>query len=523
MVLKKTISCTVILGLAVSLAACSGGPKSPATDDNKAGEPTAAAKKKFDISYLGTAYGAVFPADGKGIGMINDRFNVNYKPVFVPNADYDAKLSALMAANDMPDIARLGGTGGNYVTWAKQGALLPLDDFIKNDPILSKQLPDVIMNQFKVDGKIYGIPKYFPAPYTQTPVIRKDWLDKLGLKMPTNYQEMKEVAIAFTKKDPDGNGKDDTVGLTLWNYPDASFGAYWNSWVFYHNINGKLIPGIATPARKEVVQILADLYKDGAVSKDFATKKSGDAWKDFFSGKSGIYQMQPYQPGTQGIETLLAADPKAEIVAIPPFKAPDGSQGYNGGKGWYDMTVFSAKLKSDPDKVKRILEMINFGRQFYPSATRGKEPNSDWFYGKQGEGYTLVDGKIKDDYGKGLQPREYLPDATAWPPNDEALELDKEYAIPKLVSAIKSLVEMHKPYKTYIDPQYSVYSQEYSKKYGEIETKTMAEQIKMIMGQRPMSDYDKVIEEWNASAKDLMTEMNNLFKEKNITTQSSWK
>ena len=35
------------------------------------------------------------------------------------------------------------------------------------------------------------------------------------MKMPANYEELKEVAIAFAKNDPDGNGKDDTYGMVL--------------------------------------------------------------------------------------------------------------------------------------------------------------------------------------------------------------------------------------------------------------------------------------------------------------------
>ena len=45
--------------------------------------------------------------------------------------------------------------------------------------------------------------------------IRQDWLDNLGLKMPTTIEELKEVARAFTEDDPDGNGQNDTYGLAV--------------------------------------------------------------------------------------------------------------------------------------------------------------------------------------------------------------------------------------------------------------------------------------------------------------------
>ena len=44
-------------------------------------------------------------------------------------------------------------------------------------------------------------------------LVRKDWLDKLGLAAPTTLDELYDVLYAFTYNDPDGNGKNDTYGL----------------------------------------------------------------------------------------------------------------------------------------------------------------------------------------------------------------------------------------------------------------------------------------------------------------------
>ena len=56
------------------------------------------------------------------------------------------------------------------------------------------------MNAITLDGKIYGLPMMGNG-YDEVPVmfIRQDWLDNLGLKMPTTIEELKEVARAFTR------------------------------------------------------------------------------------------------------------------------------------------------------------------------------------------------------------------------------------------------------------------------------------------------------------------------------------
>lgn len=45
-------------------------------------------------------------------------------------------------------------------------------------------------------------------------MIRQDWLENLGLEMPTSLDELYDVLYAFTYNDPDGNGVDDTYGIT---------------------------------------------------------------------------------------------------------------------------------------------------------------------------------------------------------------------------------------------------------------------------------------------------------------------
>ena len=96
-----------------------------------------------------------------------------------------------------------------YNKFAKQGPL-DLEPYINDYPTL-KAVPDYIWDSMRVNGKIHAIPQYAPK-YQVVTVLRKDWLDKLGLKPPTNYEELKEVALAFTNGDPDGNNKRTPTG-----------------------------------------------------------------------------------------------------------------------------------------------------------------------------------------------------------------------------------------------------------------------------------------------------------------------
>ena len=74
---------------------------------------------------------------------------------------------------------------------------------------------------------------YYPVQRGQCLIIfRQDWLDKLGLKYPETLDDMKNVLIAFTNNDPDGNGKNDTYGYTA-EKPSSSSGVTPFDWVFF--------------------------------------------------------------------------------------------------------------------------------------------------------------------------------------------------------------------------------------------------------------------------------------------------
>ncbi len=63
------------------------------------------------------------------------------------------------------------------------------------------------------DEKNYG----WATPSSVNPneglVIRKDWLDKLGLQVPETLDDFYNIMYAFTYNNPDGDGKDDTYGF----------------------------------------------------------------------------------------------------------------------------------------------------------------------------------------------------------------------------------------------------------------------------------------------------------------------
>ncbi|WP_217594599.1 extracellular solute-binding protein [Cohnella sp. GbtcB17] len=540
--MKKMLTVGLLASMAVSMAACASnnnnntaspsasGASPSASASASASQPSSSAvpsdaSKKISISAIEGTWLSPVPADtGGGLKKINEKFNVEYKPQFVPYEEYSSKLPVVMAAGDLPDVIGIEAVDSNFVKWAKQGAFLPLNDYIDKYPTL-KAVPKNVWDAVTVEGKIYAIPQYFPSKYGKKPIIRKDWLDNLGLAMPTTYEELEKVAIAFTKDDPDKNGKDDTYGFALSKQIvyGASMGAAWDIGWYNKNAEGQLIPGIISDGYKEQTQFLANLYKAGALHKDWAVSKSTDVGKDFFAGKYGIWYEQAYSMGGDQFKTLKELSPTAEVVVIPPFKQADGQQGFTAGQGYYIVTALNAKMKGDEDKINRILQMQDYFRTYIPFDQRGPQnPDYDWQNGGENVAYKMVDGlPVAIPEGADERPGRYHKVAQ-WAETDEATEPYKTYADPTARAFAQASVDLLKNTKFYVDPVYRIHSEVLAQKGSELEQIAKEWQTKMIVGQEPIASWDKMVEEYmKKGGKELIDEVNKLLADAGI--QGEWK
>ena len=127
-------------------------------------------------------------------------------------ADWGQKKGTMLASGDVPDLF----VGANVITDADfaqfQGLFQDLTDLVSKDApnvqMMFKAKPETKDIATQPDGKIYGLPKYqrfWPASATRQ-FINKKWLDNLGLKMPTTWDELYNVLVAFKEKDANGNG-----------------------------------------------------------------------------------------------------------------------------------------------------------------------------------------------------------------------------------------------------------------------------------------------------------------------------
>jgi len=315
------------------------------------------------------------PDDWIAYKRILDELNIELTYVIVPTGeDGEAKLNAAAAANDLPDLFQAVSASGDNRGALKRlvdlGLVAPLDDLMPlmpervklhyNDPLL--------ISLVTFNGQLYGLPEPPPLPKREGFVIRKDWLDKLNLKVPTTPEELLAVAKAFTEQDPDGNGKNDTYGLGgflvgqgLGNRFDMLMGAYGvpGIWNFSDPANFGL--NVRNSKYPEALAFFKSLVDAKVIDPDWPTLKRdefrarwkqglfGIMWEDFaaLSNKSNYTPFDENFPNGEWIP-----------VAAPVGPHGDASYGVYTGRGQIFAISQKAADAGKGEAIARLLEWM---------------------------------------------------------------------------------------------------------------------------------------------------------------------
>jgi putative aldouronate transport system substrate-binding protein len=191
-----------------------------------------------------------------------------------------------------------------------------LREFIDSAPLQASAV--------KINNRMYGIPQFGSDTYEYVLWARQDWIEKLNLPNPDSVQNVIRIAEAFAKNDPDGNGRDDTIGLLAGSNLFGGYGRLSDFFIGYHaypegrwlkDSAGNLVNGVIQPEVKTALAALADMYQRGIIDREFVTRDDNKNIEAITSGKAGLLYGSPYLPlVASNIETM---NPGIKLVAYP--------------------------------------------------------------------------------------------------------------------------------------------------------------------------------------------------------------
>jgi putative aldouronate transport system substrate-binding protein len=284
----------------------------------------------------------------KALDYLNKTLNIDVKYNWiVPSDSYSDKLNLAITGGDIPDLM--------VVTPIQLQQLVEADAIEDMTPFIDKYASPsvkanyaatkgVALESATIDGKIWGVPNVQPQADAPLMVwVRQDWLDKVGMKGPETVDDVEAIAKAFIEKDPGGNGAGNTIGLTGTQQPvfvpsnlhgfDVIFNAYGAfPTLLYKGADGKIVYGSVQPEAKEALARLAQMYKDGVIDPEFATKNTDKSNELVVGGKAGI-MIGPWWIPWWPLNDSVKNDPNANWQ---PFLIKDKN-----GKYTYSMGDFT--------------------------------------------------------------------------------------------------------------------------------------------------------------------------------------
>lgn len=306
-----------------------------------------------------------------------------------PQEGYQHTVEAMLNGEQVPDMISISSD-----VWVarqvQRGALQPLDELLQQyGGDLLQRIPQEAWDRVRFQGKLYGIPSINPTSGVELMYVRKDWLDRLGLKAPRTLEEYQEVIRAFTREDPDGNGKHDTYGLALTNHLFRSapffgaFGVQLNQWT---DRNGRLVYSNILPETKEALLFLAKLYREGGIDPEFPLMNHKNLAEKVEQGRIGLFSAAWYD--TRGmIAGSKVRSPEAEWIPLEYPTGPKGDRGVYAAPWIKSYQVIPAK-STDAGAVVRLLNFI--GGAGYETLTLGF-PNEVW---------VMKEGRIVSDFAE---------------------------------------------------------------------------------------------------------------------------
>ncbi|SEU28371.1 extracellular solute-binding protein [Paenibacillus sp. NFR01] len=576
---KRISSVLLASAMAFSLAACSGNnnesgsanaTNEPAqSTDNAAGSNSSnaanASSNVDETGWDGSKYvEPITPTTEKAIGnnyyyktgesmennvlntYMKDNLGIDVKYDWVvtdTNQAYQTKIRLMLSSGEkMPDVITYRGDMETVNMLIDSGQFMDVNDlfdkYAGEGYKKAVALNPATLLPVTRDGKVMALPVLDYA-YNDDMVLwlRQDWMDKLGLQAPKTLADLEAIMDAFVNKDPDGNGKKDTLGMaagfknTYLNWiADISwlFGEYgtmpeqWNM-----GADGSLSYGSIDPGAKQALATLKTWMDKGYISKDAGLVDETGGYEQFTKGQAGAIVGRNWLPDWP-FGDLLNNVPGAKYKAYAIPTGPDGKIGTQSGNpsvnGWM-------LINKDSKHPEALLRYYNFFYDNWANPAKGSKFENGF---AEGYDYALLeDGTVVKDPAKypdlfpGYGDRTHLVEPIYYSltyegARDPALYADTmlklanggaaetPYEIATKAARKPENIEAMKIVMDQKDIRMKNYFQgpltETMKNKNELLKKLVLQTYsKVIYGQSSVDEFDKMVENWKKSGGDQVT------------------
>ncbi len=265
--------------------------------------------------------------------------NVHIDFQMVNMMDASTTFTLMIASGDYCDITN---DALNYYDTADQAYedgiavdLMEYPDSVPNFMALMEKYPQIRTDLETLEGHILNMPR-IDMPIGQAAenglLIRKDWLDELGLDIPNSYDEMHDVLAAFKSS---YNVTDPYIMpyqvLSPWGLMSAGYGipAVADANNFYVDLKtDKVALSTISDAYYDYLCMFRDWYQEGLINPNFVSQASNIPDESIISTEqtgiwfSDLSYIKTYQ------ELLASINPNSELALMGDPGIDDQRSGY---------------------------------------------------------------------------------------------------------------------------------------------------------------------------------------------------
>ena len=542
---RKIIAFTAALVLAVSALSGCGSSDTETADINMDANDM---NEQLEISWMGLPYNPSAQEGTYPETVLEGKFNVDIKPMFLDTTNYNDKKTMMIAGGEEVDLI-YELDPANVKQDAEQGLLMeiPYDLIQKYAPtvysIICEEAPEAWLYS-RVDDKNYGIPNLnYANARCRSGVWRVDWLRNVGIdKIPETIDEMHDALYKFRHNDPDGNGKQDTYGMssdiTNWHtmFTDI-FGAYGVLPFDWMGEGESVEYGGFKEGTYQALETLQQWYSEGIIDPDFITDNIFSTGKDKF--QNGIVGFMNQNGGywdpddsNSLVNVMKQINPDSEIANSLPVVGPDGQSGTFCWGAPNHIVSFGAQLEDQPEKVVRLLTM-------FESMVTDEDLIQNLKLGEQGKHWQFKNES--GGFGGGVEfispyndssqqkneclvsefgsPSFFAPVSVSYDTAMKFTETDKKEVLDKYC-----LIELGMS-DAFMKPDTLPSASEY---FADLRTKQINLMVEVIKGEKTVDDYKTEFAEiWSsgggetleAEAKEMGTLINQIYEETGVSAQ----
>ncbi len=375
---KKVLSLLLAASMVMSMAAC--GDEAPASSDagsstpgsstpvstGSSAAPEATPEPEQKLDFGGQVVTWLIRDQQYDTNTGDSRMNYLYTIEMIEkelNVDIqwqvsndDDQVMTLLTSGDLPDLiswkwnafySEKGGIAGLY----NDGICIDLTEMIEtkmpNLKAVFEKYPAVAKDMKNSAGQYLYFQRINPLENTTDImaststgiIIRQDWLENVGMEVPTNISEWYDVLTAFKTMDPNGNGELDEIpfdasagGLKLF---EAAFAM--DEAQYVDPATGKVEYGARTQAYKAYLEEMHKWFQEGLIQNVYALADDGsyttNTVKDSSAGGSnenigadlaGSWKGLSNANGKDFVKTLIEKKPEAAIAPCPWPATADG-------------------------------------------------------------------------------------------------------------------------------------------------------------------------------------------------------